>query len=282
MLLTKIKSNAKINLSLGVLGKLNSKFHKIESFASFIDLCDDIQIKHISKKKHKVVFYGKFSKYIPKNNTIIILLKILDSKKLLKNKKYLIKIKKKIPLESGMGGGSMNASSIIKYFLEKKIIKLNKGEINKIANQIGSDVILGLEKKNTILKGNGEILRSKTKLNLHLLIIKPNFGCSTKNIYKGVKTYSKPALFNSHKSMFYLKNLINLQNDLEKSAFNKYKKLSEIKRAMLNLPNVLFVRMTGSGSSIIGYFKSKKTTINAAKLLKKKYKNYWCIISKTI
>ena len=139
-----------------------------------------------------------------------------------------------------------------------------------------------MEKKNSILKGNGEILRSKIKLNLHLLIVKPNFGCSTKNIYNGVRSYSKPVLFNIRKSMFYLNNLINLQNDLEKPAFNKYKKLSEIKSAMLNLPKVLFVRMTGSGSSIIGYFKSKKTTINGAKLLKKKYRNYWCIISKTI
>ena len=282
MRLVNIKSNAKINLSLGVLGKLNSKFHKIESFFSFINLCDDIQINQISKKNHKVIFYGKFSKNIPNNNTITILLKILDSKKLLKNKKYLIKIKKRIPLESGMGGGSMNASSILKYFLKKKIIKLNRSEISKIVNQIGSDVILGLKKKNSILKGNGEIMRSKIKLNLHLLIIKPNFGCSTKNIYKGVKYYSEPVLFNIQKSTFYLNNLINLQNDLEEPAFNKYKKLSEIKRTMLNLPKVLFVRMTGSGSSIIGYFKSKKTTINAAKLLKKKYRNYWCIISKTI
>ena len=229
-----------------------------------------------------MVFYGKFSKNISNNNTIAILLKILDSKELLKNKKYLIKINKKIPLKSGLGGGSMNASSILKYFLKKKIIKLNKSEINKIVNQIGSDVILGLKKKNSILKGNGEILRSKIKLNLHLLIIKPKFGCSTKNIYKGVKSYSKPVLFNIQKNTFYLNNLINLQNDLEKPAFNKYKKLYEIKRTMLNLPKVLFVRMTGSGSSIIGYFKSKKTTINAAKLLKKKYRNYWCIISRTI
>ena len=282
MRVIKIKSNAKINLSLGVLGKLNTKFNRIESFFSFIDLCDDIQISQISKKNHKVIFYGKFSKNIPKNNTVTILLKILDSKKLLNNKKYLIKIKKNIPLKSGMGGGSMNASSILKYLLEKKIIKLNRSEINKIVNKIGSDVILGMEKKNSILKGNGEILRSKIKLNLHLLIVKPNFGCSTKNIYNGVRSYSKPALFNIRKSMFYLNNLINLQNDLEKPAFNKYKKLSEIKSAMLNLPKVLFVRMTGSGSSIIGYFKSKKTTINGAKLLKKKYRNYWCIISKTI
>ena len=45
---------------------------------------------------------------------------------------------------------------------------------------------------------------------------------------------------------------------------------------------VLFARMTGSGSSLIGYFNSKKASINAAKILKKKFKNNLCISSKTI
>ena len=51
---------------------------------------------------------------------------------------------------------------------------------------------------------------------------------------------------------------------------------------MQNLPNVIMVRMTGSGSALIAYFKSKNASINAAKILKKNYKNYWCIVSKTI
>ena len=51
---------------------------------------------------------------------------------------------------------------------------------------------------------------------------------------------------------------------------------------METLPNVVFARMTGSGSAILGYFFSKNEAINAAKILKKKYKNYWCITSKTI
>ncbi len=59
-------------------------------------------------------------------------------------------------------------------------------------------------------------------------------------------------------------------------------KLLEIKKKMLKLPKILFVRMTGSGSSMIGYFKSKKATINAAKLLKKNYRHYWCTVSKTV
>ena len=113
MAICKIKSYAKINISLSVLGKLNSKLHKIESLVSFINLYDEIFLSELKKNKHEVIFYGKFSNKIPIKNTITRLLNILDKSNLLKKKKYLIKVNKKIPLKSGMGGGSMNASSIL-------------------------------------------------------------------------------------------------------------------------------------------------------------------------
>ena len=68
MSISKINSYAKINLSLGVLGKLKNKLHRIESLVSFIDLHDEISIQQINKKKHKVFFYGMFSKNIPNKN----------------------------------------------------------------------------------------------------------------------------------------------------------------------------------------------------------------------
>ena len=73
-----------------------------------------------------------------------------------------------------------------------------------------------------------------------------------------------------------------LQNDLENVVFKNYPKLNQVKSFMEHLPNILFARMTGSGSSILGYFLTKNSAIYAAKLFKKKYKNYWCIASKTI
>ena len=48
------------------------------------------------------------------------------------------------------------------------------------------------------------------------------------------------------------------------------------------MPDLIFTRMTGSGSSIVAYFKTKKAAIKAKKKFREKYKNYWCIISKTI
>ena len=80
----KIKSHAKINISLNVLGKSKSKLHKIESLVTFINLADNIFIKKIKSENHKIRFEGRFSKKIQKNNTIINLLKILDKKKKIK------------------------------------------------------------------------------------------------------------------------------------------------------------------------------------------------------
>ena len=77
-------------------------------------------------------------------------------------------------------------------------------------------------------------------------------------------------------------NILKLENDLEKVVFKNYPKLKHIKSFIQTLPNIRLVRMTGSGSSMLGYFSSKNEAINAAKLFKKKYKNYWCITSKTI
>ena len=142
-----IKSYAKINLSLGVTGRLNSKYHKIESLVSFLKLHDEVKIRKINKKKHKIQFFGKFSKGINKENTVSKLLKILDEKNLLNNEKYFIKIKKNIPHKSGLGGGSMNASALIRFFIYKKILNLSKKNIIKLSKKVGQDVQFGLDNK---------------------------------------------------------------------------------------------------------------------------------------
>ena len=73
-----------------------------------------------------------------------------------------------------------------------------------------------------------------------------------------------------------------MSNSLEKIVLSEYPKLNEIKLYLESLARPVFVRMTGSGSAIVAYFKSKERCLNAKKIFKKKYKNYWCIVSKTI
>ena len=277
----KIKSYAKINLALNVTGK-KSKLHNIESLISFIDLHDSITITESNTKQHKINFIGRFSKNISKINTISKLLKILDNKKLLNNKKFEIKVIKHIPQKAGMGGGSMNAASLLNFFIEKKLIKIKKNDSKKISNEIGSDVILGIKPSLAILLSNGDIKKFKNKIKFHILVTKPNFGCSTKYIYSKVNSFSKPQFNPPKQKLFEVKYLKNLDNDLEKVALNKYPELKRIKSYLSGLSNALFVRMSGSGSSIVAYFHSKKACKKAYSQYKRKFNSHWCIESKTI
>ena len=264
----KIKSYAKINISLKILGKLKSNLHKIESLFTFINLYDEIFIKKINNKNHKIIFYGKFSKGISKNNTISSLLKIIEKK--LCGQKYLIKVNKKIPQKSGMGGGSMNASSLLKFLIKNQKLNLSSKEIIKISSKIGSDVIIGMQNKKSILYENGNLKNLNNNINLYILLIRPNFGCSTKHIYNNVKTFSKPVFQLNKRTIINYKFLSKLINDLEGPVFKKYPVLKKVKIFMEKLDKILFVNMTGSGSTIVGYFISKKATLNAIKILKKK------------
>ena len=119
MAFQKIKSFAKINLALNVLGKL-SKMHKIESLVAFIDLNDLIYIKKINLDKHQIKFYGKFSYGIKKKNTISNLLKILADRQILKDQKFEIRIKKKYSFQSRFRRWLNECCYNIKIFYRKK------------------------------------------------------------------------------------------------------------------------------------------------------------------
>ena len=238
----KIKTYAKINLALNIISK-SKDLHKIESLVAFIDLYDLIKIKKIKSKNHKIKFYGKFSKNINSNNTVSKLLRILD---------------------------------------EKNMIKINTKQIYKIAKMVGSDVILGLNIKNSILTSNNKIKRFSNCKKLYSLIIKPNFGCSTKYIYSNVRKFDKSQFNNPSKKMFNLDFLKNMNNSLEKIVLDKYLTLKKIKSYLNNLKDPIFVRMTGSGSAFVSYYYSKKQCERAKKQFNKDYNKFWCISSKTI
>ena len=276
-----LKSFAKINLALHVTGKLTN-LHKIESIVKFIDLHDTISINEINSYKHEVSFIGNFSKKIKEDNTVNKLFEILEKKNFLKKKKFQVKIKKNIPQESGLGGGSMNAATILNFLIKKKIIKINQKKILQITKLIGSDVILGIKPKSAILSSNSKIKKFLKTPNFNILLVRPNFGCSTKKIYSGVKRFSKSRFNNPKKNMMNLNSLLKYENDLEKVAFSKYPKLKILKSFLENLNKPLFVRMTGSGSVMVAYYQKKQDCELAKVRFKRKFKNYWCNTSKTI
>jgi 4-diphosphocytidyl-2-C-methyl-D-erythritol kinase len=283
----KIKSYCKINLCLQIIKKLNNGYHKISSLITFCDLHDVISISKIKNSKDKISFTGRFKKGInKKSNTIIKVLNLLRKKRLLENQTFKINIQKNIPHGSGLGGGSSNAASLLNFLNLKMGLKLSKNKIKKLAGQVGFDVPISLERRNTFITGkNDEILRLNQKFRLNLLIVYPNLICSTKKIY----TKSRKIIFPKLSPFFYVKNnkkLINLlkneNNNLERTVIKIYPKIKKIIKYIKSQEGCHFSRITGSGSACIGIFSNMKNAIYAKKLIKLKYPNYWCVVSKTI
>ena len=282
-----IKSYCKINLFLRVLKKANNGYHNINSLITFCEPFDLISIHKTNSFDDKISFSGKFKKGISKkSNTATKILNLLRRTKLLENQTFKINIQKNIPHGSGLGGGSANAADLLNYFNSKMRLKLSKNKMKKLASQIGFDVPVNLERRNTFLTGEkGKILRFNRKFRFNLLIVYPNLICSTKKIYEKNRTISS----SKPQSFFYIKNnkkfinfLKNENNDLEKTVTKIYPKIKKIIDYIKSQKGCYFSRITGSGSACIGIFSHMKNAIYVQKLIKLKYPKYWCAVSKTI
>ena len=283
----KIKSYCKINLSLKVLKKLNNGYHSIESLITFCELHDVLLISKIRGLDDKVSFSGRFNKGIDKkSNTITKVLQLLRKNKLIKNIYFRINVKKNIPHGSGLGGGSSNAANLLNYLNSKIKLKLSKKKLKQLAKQIGFDVPISLEKKNTFITGNiNEIVRLKNKFGFNLLIVYPNLVCSTQEIYEKNKrinsTKSEPFYYKKNNKKL-INSLKNKNNDLEEAVIKIYPRIGKIIDLIKSQNGCYFSRITGSGSACIGIFSSMASAISAQKLIKSKYTKYWCVVSKTM
>ena len=183
----KFKSFAKINLFLNIGKKVNNTgLHNIQSLVFLINLFDEIKIKKNKSKTDKVKFYGKFCNKINKNNTITKSLYILRKKGFIdQNFKYDIKIKKQIPVFSGLGGGSSNAAYLIKNLVEKK--KLTEKNKSIFSKHIGSDLKLFFYSNQIFQKKLYKITNLKNKIKLYFILVYPFLRCSTKEIYSNIR-----------------------------------------------------------------------------------------------
>ena len=277
-----INSYCKINISLRVIKKLKNGLHKINTFITFARIFDQIYLKEIKNTKDKISFYGKFKNKISKsNNTISRILDLLRKNNFIKKNYFEIKVKKNIPTKSGLGGGSMNAASLLTFLVKKYNLRIKQKDLFKLAAKVGSDVIVGLKFQNVFFNsGSNTIKRYKNKLNLFVLLVKPNVNCSTKLIYSKNRKFSKQY---KNKDISKFGNFFEKDvNDLEKVAFKIYPKIKRLKDYLNIQKKCIFSRMTGSGSVCVAYFKDYKAARKAEINLKNKFPNYWCKLSKAM
>lgn len=272
-----VKSPAKLNLCLFVLGKRNDGFHEILSVVQKIDLCDIIEIRNADK--NSVSFESDWE--IPKNNTVFISLEYISS--FTKNF-YRVRIKKNIPPGAGLGGASSNAGTILNVFKNK----IPEDKIWNIAEKIGSDVPLFLRKSPSVISGRGEIVSEISIGGLDsviFLVVFPNITSITKDVYHRFDTINTDQ---DKRKLEILKDLINSAgvikwddfknvlgyNDLETAFLQMYPEAKNVKEFLSRFAKFY---LTGSGSSFFSVFFDEKEAERIYNILKQNFKFIWLV-----
>ena len=283
-----LRSPAKINLYLRVIKKLSNNYHEIDSLISHVGVFDEITVLENKNKQTSVKFFGEFSKSISnKNNSIVSVISLLKKlNKKIKEKNFTIKVKKNIPVGSGLGGGTSNAVTILKFLQKRFNLKIKKNNLKQIYRSIGADSKVFADSYLKFISGYGDKVHSyKAKIKLNILLIFPNKPNLTKTIYQNNKIFSKKLKIDVAKKMIR-KNIFNFLNiagnDLLLSAKKLNLPMSNL-LAFLERQNICdFIQMSGSGSCCYAVFKSKKSLLKCQKLVKIKYRSYWTAVTKTI
>ena len=276
----KLKSFAKINLFLEVIGKYENNFHIINSIVSRINLYDEISIK---KNKELVVsFKGEFGPLV-KNNNINLLFETLIQEKLINDSGFIIEIDKNIPVGAGLGGGSSNVATILNFLEDNAYIK-KEGKL-LISRKIGSDIEFFLEENSALLSGKGEVeSRFTIPSNEFVLLIYPQKNLSTKDVYSQSQIIDKKSIFNINTSnqLLFDEVMSKTSNSLEESAMKICKEIREIKNILISDKECQYARMSGSGSCYFGIYKSEKDAKNAEKDLLNQHSDWWTCVTKLI
>ena len=270
----KIRSPAKINLFLHIMGKRPDGYHNIISLICGVGLYDTLQFTFNTK----ILSVSCAHPLVPEDKTNLVFLAArLFLDKTGKNESFEIILHKQIPVGAGLGGGSSNAASVLLFLNKYYHYPFSIDELIRMGASLGSDVPFFIFQKPAIVSGTGEKISSFDHLGqLFALIIYPGFSLSTSMVYKEFDlglTNNKKKVIHSISDYTYLDlrfNLFNkLHNDLEDIVFSKYPEIYKVKKVLLD-NGAESALMTGSGSAVFGLF----SDLGAAKKAKRSISRY--------
>lgn len=279
-----LKSRAKINLSIDVIGKREDGYHIVEMIMQTIDLYDDIKLKEL--EEDNIIIKSECS-YIPLNEDNIV----YKAAKLIKEKMDIKKgieifIKKNIPVAAGMAGGSSNAAAVLVGLNELWKLGLSKDELRDLGLKLGADVPFCIEGGTALAEGIGEKLTYIKGINkdVNILVCKPDIFVSTKEVYQSLdiknieKRPDNKLLIEKLKNDDIVSVSNNMVNVLEEVTSKKYSDIKVIENIIAK-NGAMGTMMSGSGPTVFGFFDNEEKAQRARVELLENYSQVYVVTS---
>jgi 4-diphosphocytidyl-2-C-methyl-D-erythritol kinase len=264
-----VRSPAKINLFLEVLGERGDGYHQIITLMQAVDLCDELVLR---KRKSGVTVSCEHPRCPSDERNLAFTAASLLLKQQKTDYGVSIRISKRIPISAGLGGGSSNAAATLKGMNRLFGLQLSRERLHALACQIGSDVPFFLYSGQALARGRGEQIEPVVVYRDYwLVIVFPGFEVSTGWAYQNAKISltRKEKVVNyrilESKVGFY-DALPHFENDLEEAVVRKHPVVREVKDA-LRCSGALKSSMSGSGPTVYGVFDQKPQAEEVARKL---------------
>lgn len=276
-----VKSYAKINLTLDVLGRMENGYHEIESIMQTINLFDLI----IVDRTERGIQIHTNLKFLPVNEkNIAYKAAALFFKRCRIHGGVKILIHKNIPVAAGLAGGSGNGAAVLAALNVLYNTFLPEEELLEMASELGADIPYCLTGGTMLAKGIGEKLSPMPALKKSIVLLaKPPINISTKTIYEYMDRVEITKRPNTEKMKQALANgdlpgvSENLCNVMEFATIHSAPVIRGIKEKMM-MNGALGAVMSGSGPTVFGFFddykKAKISHDSFSKLYKEVYLTY--------
>lgn len=270
-----LKSYAKINICLNVVGKRPDGYHELDMIMLPLKLHDSILFTELPNAKDHFVTIDDFSLGLFQYNIATTSLQKMEARYGFTNK-FRITIHKVIPMQSGLGGGSSNAGCVINAVNSYLKLNLPYEELVALSTGLGADIPFFLTNKPARCTGIGEKVEFiNVKNDYYVLLVKPEAGCSTQGVYQvsdkmelpmGDVEKVKEALEKGDDDLLAQ----SIFNALEQPAISLVPEIQIIKDK-LKLAGLKIVQMTGSGSCVFALSTDKHLIHSVARQLENQY-----------
>ena len=268
----KVKTSAKINLSLDVVGRKPDGYHLIESIFQSVNIYDIITVSKIENGIHLTCNEPEIP--CDSRNIAYKAARLFLDKTGIKSG-INIHIEKHIPSQAGLGGGSSDGAGVLYAMNTLFDTKIDICDLAKLGSNISADTAFFIYGGTAFVQGIGEIINPIRLLPpIELVIAKGRSGISTPEAYKMIDELPEPNHIDTRKLLKAIdKGKFMYHCDCCGNIFEQVTTVNDVfdikKRMIANgAENAI---MSGSGSAVFGIFKDSEAAAKCSEKLKNIY-----------
>lgn len=276
-----IPAPAKLNLFLHVGEKRDDGYHDIQSLVAFSRFGDEISAE--PDTSISLSSTGPFGAHVPTGEENLALKAAkLFAETIGTRQGARIALRKNLPVAAGLGGGSADAAAVLRGLAILWHCHVDRGTLHDIGASLGADVPVCIDCVTSWIEGRGEHVRPLPPLpDAGVLLVNPGVFVSTAQVFEalrqGRRLNAMPPTGRFDDVYALVRCLQETANDLENPAKRIAPQIDEVLWEIMQLPDVLFARMSGSGATCFALFVDSRTARAAASLLRARRSEWWIV-----